>query len=127
MSEYPFDPATSPYVSLITYRKTGAEIKTPVWIAKNNEVYYVFSEAKAGKVKRIKNSGAIKIAECDARGKLSSDWVSGTAEIINDEKEIDDMYKAFNQKYGWQTRSLNFIAKLTGRFRKRAIIKITLN
>ncbi|MBL4681445.1 MAG: PPOX class F420-dependent oxidoreductase [Pseudomonadales bacterium] len=127
MPGLPFDPATTPYVSLVTYRKTGAEVKTPVWIAKNAGAYYVFSEAKAGKVKRIKNNSTVKIAKCDLKGRVSSDWISGCAQLVTDEKEIAEMYKAFDQKYGWQTRSLNFIAKLTGRIKKRAIIKVKLS
>lgn len=127
MSEFPFDPATTSYVSLVTFRKAGVEVKTPVWIAKNNGAYYVFSEAKAGKVKRIRNNNEVKIAKCDVKGVVSSEWISGTAQIISDDKEITEMYKAFDQKYGWQTRSLNFIAKLTGRFKRRAIIKILLS
>jgi len=127
MSGLPFDPATTPYVSLVTYRKTGVEVKTPVWIAKNSGAYYIFSEAKAGKVKRIKNNSEVKIAKCNLKGLVSSEWISGSAQIVTNEKEIADMYKAFDQKYGWQTRSLNFIAKLTGRIKKRAIIKVKLS
>jgi PPOX class probable F420-dependent enzyme len=121
-----FDPAEEPYVNLISYRKSGVDVKTPVWIAKYMDSYYVFSESKAGKVKRIRNNGQVKLAACDVKGKVKSEWIEGQASIITDEDEIRGMYRAFDKKYTWQTRSLNFIAKLTGRFDRRSILKIVI-
>ena len=126
MTELVFDPAKEPYVNLITYRKNGVEVKTPVWIAEYNDNYYVFSESKAGKVKRIRNNGQVKIAACDVRGKIKSGWIEGQASITTDADEIKAMYRAFDKKYTWQTRSLNFIARLSGRINRRAILKIAI-
>ena len=73
-----FDPATAKYVSLVTFRKTGVEVRTPVWIAPLNGKHYVFSEANAGKVKRLRNNPAIKMALCNVRGKILLDeWLDG--------------------------------------------------
>ncbi|MFP6629399.1 MAG: pyridoxamine 5'-phosphate oxidase family protein, partial [Myxococcota bacterium] len=44
----------APYVSLATFRRDGREVRTPVWVARDGEHLYIFSEAKAGKVKRIR-------------------------------------------------------------------------
>ena len=87
--------------------------------------YYVFSESKAGKVKRIRNNGKMAIAPCDMRGKLKQDiWESGTAAIVTDAAKIEDIYRLFDAKYRWQMRLLNFIAKLNGRFNNRAILAL---
>jgi hypothetical protein len=40
MNSSSFEPATEQYVSLATYRRNGAEVKTPVWIAGVAERYY---------------------------------------------------------------------------------------
>jgi PPOX class probable F420-dependent enzyme len=123
-----FDPAKATYVSLITYRKTGAEVKTPVWVAPLRGKHYVFSEAKAGKVKRLRNNSAIKIALCDARGKLlGNEWLEGNAKITDDPKLLMDVYKSFSKKYGWIMRITNVLAKLAGRYDKRAMIEIVLS
>lgn len=121
-----FDPAREPYVNLATYRRSGAEVRTPVWIAEHQGTCYVFSEGRAGKVKRIRNNPAVRLAACDVRGKLKSDWIDGTARIVRDQSEIDVMYPAFTAKYGWQMRLGNLLSRLTGRFHRRAIIAITL-
>ena len=93
----------------------------------DNGEYYVFSESKAGKVKRIRNNGKMSIAPCDMRGKLKHDiWESGTAAIVTDSAKIQDIYRLFDAKYRWQMRFLNFIAKLNGRHNNRAILALTV-
>jgi len=123
-----FDPAKATYVSLITYRKAGTEVKTPVWIAPLNGSHYVFSEAGAGKVKRLRNNSAVKIALCDVKGKLlGNEWLEGNAKTTDDPKLLLDVYKSFTKKYGWIMRMTNIFSKLTGRYDKRAMIEITLS
>jgi PPOX class probable F420-dependent enzyme len=122
-----FNPATEKYVSLATFRKDGREVRTPVWLVGEGSEYYVFSESKAGKVKRIRNNGEVSIAPCDLRGNLKSeDWESGSAEIIGDSAKLNDIYAQFDSKYGWQMRLLNFIARLNGRYHKRAVLALKL-
>lgn len=113
------------YVNLATFRKSGAEVRTPVWIAGHNGTLYVFSESKAGKVKRIRANGKARLATCDYSGNLKGDWVEASARIVTDEKEIREMYPAFSNKYGFQMWVANFFARLSGRYNKRAIIAIT--
>ena len=35
MRDWPFDPGEERYVSLVTYRRNGSEVRTPVWIAES--------------------------------------------------------------------------------------------
>lgn len=119
-----FDPGSERYVNLATYRRDGREVRTPVWIAEHDGRYYVFSEGKAGKIKRIRNNDHIRLAACDFRGNIKSDWIDGRASIVADQAEIEQMYPAFSRKYGWQMWLGNFFARLSGRFDRRAIIAI---
>lgn len=121
-----FNPTLEQYINLATYRKDGREVRTPVWVAASMGRYYVFSEAKAGKVKRINNNGKMSIAACDMRGNIKSGWMPGSARIVKDDIEIVAMYRAFEKKYGWKMRLLNFFARLSGRFDRRAIISFEL-
>lgn len=127
MSDNPFDVARATYVNLVTFRKNGAEVRTPVWIAPLGGKHYVFSESKAGKVKRINNNPSVKIALCDMKGKLlGDDWIDGQAAIIDDAKLINSVYGSFTQKYGLIMRATNFLARLSGRYDKRTMLEITL-
>lgn len=122
-----FEPATERYVSLATYRRSGAEVRTPVWIAAVADRYYVFSEGEAGKIKRIRVTPRVRLAACDFRGNVKGDWIDGEARIVSDPAVIAAALRALRDKYGIQMRVTNLFAKLSGRFRKRAYIEITLS
>jgi len=59
------------YVALTTYRRDGTPVTTPVWAAAEGTSLYLFSNAKAGKVKRLRNSSRAAIAPCTATGKVT--------------------------------------------------------
>ncbi len=115
-----------PYVNLRTFRKSGVAVDTPVWCAHVEDNIYIFSAGDAGKVKRLRNSSQAELAKCDARGKLLGDWTPGHASLVDDSSEVAKAQDAFRQKYGWQIRMADWGAKLTGRFNKRAYIRVNL-
>ena len=114
------------YVSLVTFRKSGKAVPTPVWAACEHGTFYIFSEAKAGKVKRLRNSGQAQLAKCDMRGKLLGEYHEAHAEIIDDEVGIAHALKALRAKYGFQMWLADMGARLAGRFHKRAYMKVVL-
>jgi PPOX class probable F420-dependent enzyme len=114
------------YVSLATFRRSGAAVRTPVWMAPGAGAHYVFSAGSAGKVKRLKNSGRAEVAVCDVRGKVLGDWYPATAQVITEPAEVTVALEALRQKYGVQMWIADVGSRLTGRFAKRAYIKVTL-
>jgi PPOX class probable F420-dependent enzyme len=82
--------ANAKYLNLETFRKSGIGVCTPVWFAQapaqseevsGPEVFYIYSEADAGKVKRIRNNPKVRVAPCDMRGNLRGAWVDARARI----------------------------------------------
>lgn len=72
----PFAPfAGRRYLNLQTFRRSGAAVSTPVWFAAQADRLYVYSLARAGKVKRIRNDARVRIAPCNAFGKIEGEWV----------------------------------------------------
>lgn len=126
MNQLPFDPAEERYVSLETYRRSGKEVRTPVWIAKAEDCYYVFSEGKAGKVKRIRANGKARFAACTSRGDIRSDWLESKARIVAEAEIIERAYVALREKYGWQMKFGDVFSKLIGHYDKRAIIELRI-
>jgi uncharacterized protein len=126
MNSLIFNPATEKYVSLATYRRSGIEVKTPVWIVEVAGRYYVFSAGDAGKVKRIRATPRVRIAASDVRGNIRSAWTEGSARIVADSALIAQARNALRRKYGLMMRFLDFMATLTGRIRRRAYIEIEL-
>ena len=115
------------YVSFVTFRRSGAEVATPVWIASANKYFYVFSASGAGKIKRLRNDERVRLAPCDMRGKVMGHWVSGTAQVATDATTLEIAYRALREKYGWQMRVGDFFSKLSGQYARRAMIQICLS
>ena len=114
------------YVNLATYRRDGREVRTPVWVAAMDGRLYVFSEGKAGKVKRIRATKRVALAPCDVRGGLRGDFVAGVGRIVDDPEVERRAYRAFVEKYGLVMRAANFFSTLTGRIGRRAMLELEL-
>jgi uncharacterized protein len=112
------------YMNLATFRKSGAEVKTPVWFAVMDGKLYVYTAGGAGKAKRLRNSPRARIAPCDFRGNLEGDWRDTSARIITDPALVDRAYAALRAKYGWQVSLFSFGARLAGTIRKRVYIEV---
>lgn len=108
------------YLSLETYRKTGSPVQTPVWFAESDGVFYVYTEARAGKVKRIRNNPSVKIVPCDMRGGVKGDWIDATARIEDDAGAMLGQ-RLLNQKY-WTKRIGDLFSRLAKH--RQAIISI---
>jgi PPOX class probable F420-dependent enzyme len=88
--------AKAKYLSLETFRKNGVGVRTPVWFAQQppdesgtlaeRGLFYVYSEADAGKVKRIRNNPKVRLARCNFRGDLRGEWLEGRARICSDDE-----------------------------------------
>jgi PPOX class probable F420-dependent enzyme len=116
----------APYVSLATFRKSGVAVRTPVWAAPSGRRLYVFSAGNAGKVKRLRNSARAEVAVCDVRGKVLGAWYPAMAIVLEDRDEIEQALLALRRKYGWQMWLADVGARLTGKFERRAYIRVEL-
>jgi PPOX class probable F420-dependent enzyme len=114
------------YINLATFRRDGRAVETPVWFAVRDGKLYVFSEAKAGKMKRLRNDARLRLAACNVRGKVHGDWHEGAGNRVDDAESVAIAYDALLAKYGWLMRLTNFVSRLTGRIEGRAIIEIEL-
>ena len=114
----------APYLSLATFRRTGDAVPTPVWFAREADQLYVFSEADAGKVKRLRNSPRARVAACSVRGRVHGDWIDAEARIVSDPAVEERAYAALKRKYGWQMTLVDFFSRLSGRIDHRAVISI---
>ncbi len=103
------------YVSLETYRKNNQPVRTPVWFVIKNDLIYVVTRDQTGKAKRLRNNQQVKIATCNFKGKVSGEWVSGTAKILAEE-ETKDAVKWRDKKYGFMAKIGKFLTKRKGEF-----------
>ncbi len=112
------------YINLATFKRDGSTVATPVWFAEIHGQLYAFSERRAGKIKRLRNSPRARVALCDVRGKLRDEWTEAAAHVVEDPETIDTAFAAIRRKYGWQMRIADVLSTLSGRIKNRAVIRI---
>lgn len=97
--------ADSPYISLVTFRRSGAAVPTPVWAASDGGTLYVWTRDDSGKVKRIRNNGRVTVTPCDARGRTApgAPVTEGRARLL-DAEGTGAVRKLLARKYGWRFR-----------------------
>jgi PPOX class probable F420-dependent enzyme len=75
----------SRYVSLTTYRKDGTPVATPLWHVPHDAELWMVTEARSGKVKRIRNNPQVRVEPCSVRGTVApgAPSVTGTARLLD--------------------------------------------
>jgi hypothetical protein len=115
------------YLDLATFRRTGAEVRTPVWFAEdpaNARLLWAYTNGKSGKVKRIRNDGRARVAACDVRGTVHGEWEDARARVVEGDAAQQPGFDALLAKYGWQMRALTLMARLGGRWKDRTILAV---
>ena len=101
------------YISLETYKKNNQPVRTTVWFVIQNNLVYVITREKTGKVIRIKNNPHVKISVCTFNGKSTGKWTSGQAmKVLGEESEI--AIELRKKKYGFMTKIAQFASKRKG-------------
>ena len=107
------------YISLTTFRKTGAAVVTPVWFTELAGTLYIYTDATAGKVKRIRNNPQVQFAACTLRGVVTGPTIPGSARIVTDREEIASAETAINKKYRVERRLLRLAYQIMDLFRRK--------
>lgn len=123
--------AASPFVSLGTYRRDGAVVAVPVWIARDGDELVVTTERATGKVKRLRNDGRVVLRPCSRMGAIEPDaiTVEATARIAGAATDDERADSALRRKYGLQYRAILGFEALVRRVQRkpgdRVIIRIS--
>jgi len=102
-------------ISLETYREDNQAVKTPVWFVIKDDLIYVVTRYKTGKVKRLQKNLQVKVALCTMKGKITGEWMSGTAKILT-ESQTNEAVKLRDKKYGFMAKIAKFVSKNKGDF-----------
>ncbi len=72
---------------VVSYRRSGEGVPTPVWAGVEGDTIYFRSEARAAKIRRIRANPRVVVAPCTMRGKPRGPGVAGNARILPPEEE----------------------------------------
>jgi len=101
------------YINIETCKKNGSVVRTPVWFIIYQDIIFFRTDAKSGKVKRIRNNPNVRIAPCDIRGKVKGRWFDGKAKFAGSE-ESSIVFSMIDKKYGFLTVLIRSFNKMRG-------------
>ena len=58
---------------------------------------------------------------------MTGDWIDTEAFLIEDEAGVEEALAALRRKYGWQMALTDLLSRLTGKYDKRAYIRVTVS
>ncbi|HET7397597.1 MAG TPA: PPOX class F420-dependent oxidoreductase [Intrasporangium sp.] len=119
------------YVSLTTFRRDGAPVSSPVWVARDGDELVVITVDDVGKTKRLAHTARVELRPSDIRGAVSqgAPTYAGTARVVRDPAGVEAVKRAISAKYP-MARLGNTAERLLGpvmRRKPRAGIRITLS
>lgn len=114
------------YISLVTFKRSGDGVATPVWFAADGASIYVFTDGTSYKVKRLRRNARIRIAACGSGGRVTGDWHDGNGRVVEDAEIEQRAYTLLMKRYGWQMKLVNLLSTLGGRIGRRAILELTI-
>ena len=97
------------YISLATFRKSGAPVLTPVWFGEQDDKLYVMTRSDSGKYKRLRSNPQVRIAPCTLRGKITGPDFPARARILPPE-DWPRARRTIERKY-WLARISFFWSK----------------
>lgn len=118
--------AASSYVLLTTFRKDGTPVATPVWVSRDGDLLYVWTQADSGKVKRIRNDGRVLVGPSDSRGGLQGTEVEGRARVLDSPDDLARVAGLHRAKYGMQFRLFDIGAKVFRRNRPQVAVEVAV-
>jgi PPOX class probable F420-dependent enzyme len=91
---------------LITYRRDGRPVASPVWFVTDHTEIRLWTDSGAGKVKRLRRNPHCTIAPCTFSGRVTGEALGGEARILPDSegRQVQALLRA---KYPIQKRALN--------------------
>jgi len=115
--------AKSEYILLTTFTRDGRPKPTAIWAALQGDGLVVITQEKSWKVKRIRNTSRVTIAECDRSGKPKGEAVEAIATIL-DKSANGATYDAIGRRYGLVGKTFNVFSKLRGGMKNNLTIEI---
>lgn len=115
------------YISLVTFKRDGTGVPTPVWYAPIGERLYVFTEGASYKVKRLRRDARIRVAACGATGRVTGAWHNGSGRVVDDAELERRAYEALRAKYRWQMRLVDLLSTAAGRIGGRKILELSVD
>ena len=116
------------FVSLTTFRRTGAPVATPVWVGWDDGALVVTTPRSSGKVKRLRHRGDVELTPCSRTGRVATDAssVRATAQVLDDPGAGRRLRRVLRRKYRLEYLAVMGLERLASlRGADRVVLRIT--
>lgn len=72
------------HMLLVTYRRDGTPVPTPVWFGQDGDRLYVWTEEEAYKAKRLRRDDRALVAPCTPRGAPTGPPIAAVGRVVDD-------------------------------------------
>lgn len=94
------------YALLVTYKRDGTPVPTPVWFARDHHKLYIWTEINAYKAKRLRNDNRALLAPCTARGIPTGNPVAAKGRVLSEAWEREHAAAVIKSSWGLGRRLL---------------------
>lgn len=99
------------YALLVTYKRDGTPVPTPVWFARDGHRLYVWTEINAYKAKRLRNDSRALLAPCTARGIPTGTPVAARGRVLTETSERERAATVTRSSWGFGRRLLERLSR----------------
>lgn len=115
--------AKAQFVLLTTFTKDGRPKPTAIWAVPDGDRLLAITQAKAWKVKRIRNTPRVTVAVCDRSGNPKSEEVEAVAAIL-DQADVRRVYAGIGKRYGLIGKAFNLFSRLRGGMKNNVALEL---
>lgn len=112
------------FVNLVTYRRDGTPVSTPVLFVETRDGILVRSSHDAGKLKRLSHDSRVEVAASDGKGNSRGPILFGRGKVLGP-GAVEPTLRALHAKYPIAGRLFSLTRRL--RRRRNVIIEVTLD
>lgn len=104
--------AQASYVSIESYRREGSAVRTPVWITAEGGKLFCWTLSNSGKVKRIGNNPRVRLARCQANGRIQGEWIEALGRVLHEPMDVKTQARRMRAKYGMKFQPFRLLSLL---------------
>jgi PPOX class probable F420-dependent enzyme len=105
------------YLSVTSFKRDGTGVATPVWFISDGSRLFAFTDLHSAKVRRIRRNPDVLIAPCRVNGRLRRAPVSGHAEVLTADADLERVQKLLLKRYKLSYRVVMLFYRLGRRLR----------
>ncbi|SDT39411.1 hypothetical protein SAMN04488543_4131 [Friedmanniella luteola] len=103
------------FVSLTTYRRSGAAVSTPVWVAADGDDLVVLTPSASGKVNRLRHDARVELRPCSRRGAVAPDAPTVAGRAAVEPASVEHVRGLVKAKYGLEYRVFMLVERIIAR------------